>query len=110
MAQVFEMETVPVPGEALLYIRLSDVANMSICEALKLLQSLGYAPELRYLQWATDPKQVTLFAFLKQEKLPCGSTGETLSLWDEYELLIQKIQPSKAVCYAWAEHEQVLAA
>lgn len=110
MAQIFEMETVPAPGEALLYVRLSDVANMPICEAFKLLQSLGYAPELRYLQWATDPKQVTLFASLKHETLPYGTTGEMLSLWDEYHLLLEKFEPTGAVRYAWAEHEQVLAA
>jgi len=110
MMQVFEMETVPRPGEAMLYVRLSDVKNMSIAEALKLLQSLGYAPELRYLQWATDSKQVTLFAWLKQEALPYGTTGETLHLWDEYESLLQKFQPAGAVRYAWASHQQVLAA
>jgi hypothetical protein len=109
MTQAFEMETVPSPGKALLYVRLSDVSNMSIADALKLLQGLGYAPELRYVQWASDPKQLTLFAWLKEETLPYGSTGETSNLWDEYELLIQKIQPSKAVCYAWAEHQQALA-
>jgi hypothetical protein len=102
MAQIFEMEMVPAPGEALLYVRLSDVANMPICEVLKLLESLGYVPELRYLQWATDPKQVTLFAWLKQETLPCGTTGETLSLWDEYHLLLEKLEPPGAVRYAWS--------
>lgn len=110
MSQTFEMKTVPDPGEALLYVRLSDVANMPICEALKLLESLGYAPELRYLQWATDPKQVTVFAWLKQETLPPGATGETLGLWDEYQMLVEKFEPAGAVRYAWAEHQQVLAA
>lgn len=110
MPQIFEMETVPSPGKALLYIRLSDVSNMSIAETLSLLQSLGYAPELRYLQWATDPQQVTLFAWLKEETLLYGSTGETSPLWAQYELLLEKIQPSGAVRYAWAEQNQVLAA
>lgn len=110
MTQTFEMETVPSPGKALLYVRLSDVSNMSIADALKLLQGLGYAPELRYVQWASDPKQITLFAWLKEETLPYGATGETSSLWEQYELLLQKLQPSGAVRYAWAEHQQVLAA
>ena len=110
MTQTFEMETVPSPGKALLYVRLSDVSNMSIAEALKLLQGLGYAPELRYVQWVTNPSQVTLFAWLKEETLPYGSTGEASSLWGDYELLLQKLQPAGAVRYAWAEHQQVLAA
>jgi len=110
MTQTFEMETVPSPGKALLYVRLSDVSNMSIAEALKLLQGMGYAPELRYVQWASDPKQVTLFAWLKEEALPYGTTGEASALWEQYELLLQKLQPVGAVRYAWAEHQQVLAA
>ena len=110
MTQTFEMQTVPNPGKALLYVRLSDVSNMSIAEALKLLQGMGYAPELRYVQWASDPKQVTLFAWLKEETLPYGTTGETSLLWEQYELLLQKLQPVGAVRYAWAKHQQVLAA
>jgi hypothetical protein len=110
MTQAFEMETVPSLGKALLYVTLSDVANMSIADALKLLKGLGYAPELRYVQWASDTKQVTLFAWLKEKTLPYGATGETCSLWEEYELLLEKLQPAGAVRYAWAEHQRVLAA
>lgn len=108
--QTFEMEMVPRPGQALLYVRLSDITNMLVADALKLLQELGYTPELRYLQSAADPKHIILFASLREEVLPAGTTGETLYLWDEYQLLIQKIQPSRAVRYAWAERQQVLAA
>lgn len=104
IAEKFEMETVPAPGTALLYVRLSDVENMSIADALQLLHSLGYNPQLRYLQWATDPKQITLFALLKEEILPHGVSGEFSPLWNDYDLLLQKIRPAQAVRYAWADH------
>lgn len=77
MQQSFQMDVVPKPGQAILYVRLSDVENLTIAECLSLLQSLGYSPDLRYSQWATDPRQVTLYAFLKEETCPMVPQGRT---------------------------------
>jgi len=106
MQQTFQMNVVPKPGQAILYVRLSDVENLTIDDTLSLLQSLGYSPELRYSQWVADPKHITLYAFLKEESLPYGSTGENSQLNDEYWALTEKIQPVGAVRYAWANHDQ----
>jgi len=106
MHKTFEMNVVPKLGQAILYVRLSDVENLTITETLSLLEDLGYSPELRYSQWVSDPRQVTLYAFLKEESLPYGSTGEDSRLNDEYWALTEKIQPVGAVRYAWANHNQ----
>ena len=45
-----DLPVIPKPGEVFLAINLSAVENMTVPEILKLLEGIGYTPQLRYRQ------------------------------------------------------------
>lgn len=86
----YEMSVFPEPGQLLLYVDLSEMAQYrSIADGLKQLSSMGYTPQLRYNQW-TDSQgssQVSLFALLRDirgvEDEPDESIGQAADALNE---------------------------
>ncbi|NJL42042.1 MAG: acyl carrier protein [Leptolyngbyaceae cyanobacterium RM2_2_4] len=91
-----DLPIVPKPGEVFLYVCLSEIQNMTVTEALSLFEKMGYAPELRYRQSKSDNK-VSLYALLKHERHDPESLIDSDYLADEWEALVQQIEPDTAV-------------
>ena len=97
-----EMPIRPKAGEILLYLALHRIENITPTEALKLGESLGFQPQLRYRTWEKDGVQlVGIYALLHYEKRDFDSALEPDYLEDQLEALFTQIVPSNAVNFAY---------
>lgn len=76
------------PGQILLFVDLSAVEQPS--DVLKRLTTLGYEPQLRYLELKTG---LHVIAILKDEQLDPTQSIDTHPLLDEWESLTEQIHP-----------------
>lgn len=98
-----EIELQPSPGQIRLYISLHLVQNMTHFEALKLAESLGFNPEIRYRVWQLfDKHEVGIYAILHEEMRDFNSTLEAEYVTDSaFEELCHKILPDTAVHFSY---------
>lgn len=61
----YELQRIPRPGQLMMYIALSELKHMTIKDALTLLESMAYEPQLRYQD---TPDGVKLYALLRDEQ------------------------------------------
>lgn len=103
-SRIKEMQLRPKRGEIMLYISLHQVENMTSWEALKLAESLGFSPELRYRSWEKNGEnQVGIYALLHYEKREFESTLEASYITDAaFETLAQQIKPDTAVIFTYS--------
>ncbi len=83
------------PGQVVLLVDLSELPQPS--QTLTLLSSLGYSPQLRYLETQTG---LHVVAVLKDEQLDTPHSIDEEALFDEWETLALRItpdQPNQAV-------------
>lgn len=98
---ITEMRIIPQRGEVMLYLSLSEIENMSPWEALKLSESLGFKPQLRYRTWEEEGSaQVAVYALLHYEQRDYDDGIAADYLLEELEAL-RKIQPDTAVRFAY---------
>lgn len=76
------------PGQVLLLVDLSELTQPS--QTLGLLSSLGYDPQLRYLE---TPTGLHVVAVLKDEQTDPTSPSDEEALLDEWESLALRITP-----------------
>ena len=99
---ILEMPIRPEAGEVLLYLALHRIENITPTEALKLGESLGFNPQLRYRTWEKDGvQQVGIYALLHYEKRDFDSALEPDYLENQLEALFTQIVPSTAVNFAY---------
>jgi hypothetical protein len=91
------------PGEIMLYLDLHRIENMSVLDALKLAETLGLTPQLRYRLLDRDADQTMgLYALLHYEKRPFESVLEADYVTDSaFEALTNQIQPDTAVHFTY---------
>jgi hypothetical protein len=90
-----ELPVIPKSGEVILAINLSAVENHTVAETLKLLEEMGYTPQLRYRQ--LESSQISLYALLKHERVEPEMLANTDYLGDELDALAEVIQPAEAI-------------
>jgi hypothetical protein len=90
-----ELPVIPKPGEVFLAVNLSELENITVAETLKLLEAMGYTPQLRYRQ-STDGN-VSLYALLKHEYVDLEMLANSGYLGDELDALAEVIQPTDAI-------------
>lgn len=76
-------------------MNLSAVENMTVAETLKLLETMGYAPQLRYRQ--SKDGNISLYALLKHENVDPQMLITADYLGDELDALAERIQPADAI-------------
>jgi len=76
------------PGQVVLLVDLSELPQPS--QTLALLPSLGYNPQLRYLETQTG---LHVVAVLKDEQIDSANLTAEESLFDEWESLALRITP-----------------
>jgi len=101
--RIQEMSLHPKRGEIMLYLDLHRIENVSTMEALKLAESFGFTPELRYRTWESDGvQQVGIYALLHYEKRDYDSWLEAEYVTDSaFEELAHRIQPDLAVHFTY---------
>jgi hypothetical protein len=90
-----ELPIIPKPGEVFLAVNLSAVENMTVAETLKLLEEMGYTPQLRYRQ--SKDGNVSLYALLKHEQVDPEKLANSDYLGDELDALGEVIEPADAI-------------
>lgn len=90
-----ELPLIPKPGEVFLAVELTAVQNMTVAEALSLLEDMGYQPTLRYRQ-LKDGK-ISVFALLLHENVNPEVLQNTDYLGEELDALSEVIQPPDAI-------------
>jgi hypothetical protein len=99
------MELMPIrpqPGEILFYMSPEDIENMTVMEALTLVDSLGFEPEFRYRTWEQDGQQRTkLYVLIHYEKREFESSLEADYMSAEQEILATRIKPTSAVHFSY---------
>ncbi len=90
-----ELPVIPKPGEVFLAVNLTVVQNRSVAETLKLLEEMGYTPQLRYRQ--SKEGDVSLYALLKYEQVEPQMLLESDYLGDELDALAEVIEPADAI-------------
>jgi hypothetical protein len=99
------MELMPIrpqPGEILFYMSPEDIENMTVMEALTLVDSLGFTPEFRYRTWEQDGQQHTkLYVLIYCEKREYESSLEADFMSAEQEILATRIKPTSAVHFSY---------
>ena len=85
-----ELPVIPKSGEVFLAVNLSAVKNPSVPETLKLLEDMGYTPQLRYRQ--SRDGNISLYALLKHEQVEPEILVNTDYLGDELDALAEVIQ------------------
>ncbi|HAA27025.1 MAG TPA: acyl carrier protein [Cyanobacteria bacterium UBA8553] len=90
-----ELPVIPKPGEVFLAVNLTAVQNRSVAETLKLLEEMGYTPQLRYRQ--SKDGDVSLYALLKHEQVEPEMLLESDYLGDELDALAEVIEPADAI-------------
>lgn len=90
-----ELPVIPKPGEVFLAVNLSAVKNRTVSETLKLLEEMGYNPQLRYRQ--SKGGDVSLYALLKHEQVEPQMLVESDYLGDELDALAEVIEPADAI-------------
>lgn len=98
-----EINLQPLPGEIRLYISLHLVQNMTHYDVLKLAESLGFTPEIRYRVWNIFGKaEVGIYAVLHEETRDFNSTLEAEYVTDSaFEELSHRILPDTAVHFSY---------
>ncbi len=86
---ITRFNTIPKPGQVLLYIDFSSLTTRSIADALILLKEMGYKPDLRYSQ--AENESIKLYAVLKDEQFNSEMPRDYLS--DEWEKLVEAFLP-----------------
>jgi hypothetical protein len=102
-SQIQEMPLTLEPGEIVLYLDLHRIENISPIEAIKLAESLGFEPQLRYRTWQSDDgTQVGIYALLHYERRNFDSALEANYATDEqFETLAARIVPDTAVHFTY---------
>jgi hypothetical protein len=90
-----ELPVIPKSGEVFLAVNLSAVENHTVAETLKLLEDMGYTPQLRYRQ--SGDTSISLYALLKHEQVALEILVNTDYLGDELDALAEVIQPADAI-------------
>ncbi len=90
-----ELPVIPKSGEVFLAVNLSAVENHTVAETLKLLDDMGYTPQLRYRQ--SGDSHISLYALLKHERVEPEMLASTDYLGDELDALAEVIQPADAI-------------
>jgi DNA invertase Pin-like site-specific DNA recombinase len=92
----YELCFPPQPGQLILCIDLSQISR-SVSETLKILQELGYLPELRYRQ---QQKEIRLYALLWEKWFePSEEYAEAEELEPELQRLAEALEPDDiAIC------------
>lgn len=90
-----ELPVIPKSGEVFLAVNLSAVENYTVAETLKLLEDMGYNPQLRYRQ--SKEGNISLYALLKHEQVDPEMLANTDYLGDELDALAEVIQPADAL-------------
>jgi len=110
--QLKEMELRTLPGEIRLYLSLHLIQNMTIFDALKLAESLGFTPDIRYRTWNFNGRpEIGLYAVLHEEKRDFNSVLEPNYVTDEaFERLCSAILPDTAVHFGYCLKDGRLAA
>jgi hypothetical protein len=89
LKMITRFNTIPKPGQVLLYIDFSSLTTRSIADALILLKEMGYKPDLRYSQ--AENESIKLYAVLKDEQFNSEMPRDYLS--DEWEKLVEAFLP-----------------
>ena len=92
---MLELPIIPKVGEVFLAVELTAVQNMTVAETLKLLESMGYNPTLRYRQFSDGG--VSFYALLKHEHIEPEILQNSDYLGDELDALAEVIQPPNAI-------------
>ncbi len=102
-SQIQEMPLTLKPGEIMLYLDLHRIENISPIDAIKLAESLGFEPQLRYRTWQSDDStQVGIYALLHYEQRDYNSELEANYATDEqFETLAAQIVPDTAVHFTY---------
>lgn len=96
------MSLIPQPGEAMLYVALHRVTNMTPIEVLDFAKNLGFTPELRTKTYTKDEDtKVGLYALLYYDQRDPDSGLEADFLDVELEALCGRISPDTAVNFAY---------
>ena len=90
-----ELPIIPKSGEVFLAVNLSAVENPPVAETLKLLEDMGYTPQLRYRQ--SRDGNISLYALLKHEQVDPEMLANTDYLGDELDAIAEVIQPTDAI-------------
>lgn len=102
-SRIQEMQLRPKRGEIMLYLSLHQIDGSRRWEALKLAESLGFTPELRYRTWMMEEvQQVGIYALLHYEKREYDSALESNYVTDAaFEVLAHQIEPDIAVHFTY---------
>jgi hypothetical protein len=99
---ILEMPVRPKPGEIMLYLELHRIENMTPLAALKLAESPGFKPELRYRTWEKDGVQQTgIYALLRYETREFNSALDADYLESELEALATQTTPDISIHFAY---------
>lgn len=90
-----DLPVIPKPGEVFLAVNLSAVENMTVPETLKLLEGIGYTPQLRYRQ--SKDGNISLYALLKHEQMNPEMLANSDYLGEELDALAEMIHPADAI-------------